>query len=115
MTDEMIWSDDITVIGLTRLSKGVSRKQALSFLNKSTIEFSNGHDSGLLTEAMMVEDGPAAAFLYNGTIIWRGHPANRNEMLMKEWAKGQSLPDFGPNGLDFMMAYHGLKCPEDKN
>lgn len=64
----------LNVIGLTRITKPADMTSVIEFITEHEIEFSIGKDPGRISEHFNATSVPAAAFVKDGVIIWRGNP-----------------------------------------
>lgn len=64
----------LNVIGLTRITKPADMTSVIQFIAENEIEFSIGKDPGRISEHFHATSVPAAAFVKDGVIIWRGNP-----------------------------------------
>ncbi len=64
----------LNVIGLTRITKPADMTSVIQFIAENEIEFSIGKDPGRISEHFQATSVPAAAFVKEGVIIWRGNP-----------------------------------------
>lgn len=64
----------VQVLGVTRVTRGLSDADATTFLTEHAVTFPNAKEDGSMADAFGVEGIPAAALVKDGTIVWRGHP-----------------------------------------
>lgn len=77
-TREMRESGEITVIGLTKITKSSTPEKVTEFLTENAIDMPIAKENGALSTAFNVSGIPAAAVVKDGKIVWRGHPARLN-------------------------------------
>ncbi|MBT3219697.1 MAG: hypothetical protein HN348_11445 [Proteobacteria bacterium] len=69
-------SDDIRVVGLTKLSRGITEEQFQAFIDEQGLTFPNGLEDGMKASNMFVVSSiPSGAILKDGVVIWRGNTA----------------------------------------
>jgi thiol-disulfide isomerase/thioredoxin len=73
------------VVGLTRLTRGVTEDTLHSFLTDNHITFPIAKEDGELSGEFNVRGIPAAAVVKAGKIVWRGHPARLSEEMIQRW------------------------------
>ncbi|MCB9682592.1 MAG: TlpA family protein disulfide reductase [Alphaproteobacteria bacterium] len=67
--------DGLQVVGITRMSRGVTEADVIGFAGASGVGFALGYDAdGDLSEAYGVQGIPSAAIVRDGVVVWRGHP-----------------------------------------
>ena len=67
-------SKGLQMVGLTKLTRGKSKEEAMSFLQEKNVTYPVAKD-GALSKHFNVSGIPATAVVKDGTIVWRGHPA----------------------------------------
>lgn len=78
----------VQVVGLTRLSKNTTEKAVMDFLKQQSISYPIAHEKGTAANHFAVSGIPAAAFVIDGKIVWRGHPGNLNDQMIEKLMKG---------------------------
>ena len=59
------------MVGLTKLTRGKSKEEAMSFLQEKNVTYPVAKESGDLSKHFNVSGIPAAAVVKDGTIVWR--------------------------------------------
>ena len=72
----------MNVIGLTKQSRGISDEEVTSFISENSLTYPMGKEDGSLSSAYAVSGIPAAAFVKDGTIVWRGHPGQLTDEMI---------------------------------
>jgi len=76
----------LTVVGFTKQSRGVTDEQVSSFISDNKVSYPMAKENG---EAMSKHYGikgiPAAAVVKDGKVVWRGHPARINDVMLDGW------------------------------
>ena len=67
------------MVGLTKLTRGKSKEEAMSFLQEKNVTYPVAKESGDLSKHFNVSGIPAAAVVKDGTIVWRGHPGSLDD------------------------------------
>jgi thiol-disulfide isomerase/thioredoxin len=75
----------LQVLGVTRITKTATEEMVQSFLDESGITYPMAKETGDLAGYFNVKGIPAAAFVENGKIVWRGHPIRLTNELMGIW------------------------------
>ena len=65
----------VNVVGLTKITKSSTDEGVRAFLAENAVGFPIGKEDGAMSLAFKVTGIPAAALVRDGTVIWRGHPA----------------------------------------
>ena len=73
------------MVGLTKLTRGKSKEEAMSFLQENNVTYPVAKESGDLSKHFNVSGIPAAAVVKDGTIVWRGHPARLTDDMLNGW------------------------------
>ena len=77
----------VQFVGLTKLSRGTQESELLSFLKENNVTYAIGKEKGDLSTYFAVTGVPAAVFIKNRKVIWRGHPALASAEKIAEWMK----------------------------
>jgi thiol-disulfide isomerase/thioredoxin len=76
----------LRVVGVTRMSKGVTEEQALKFVADAGADWPNAKDQGdTLHRYYNVTGIPAAAVVKDGKVVWRGSPTKLTDELLARW------------------------------
>jgi peroxiredoxin len=76
----------LRVVGVTRMSKGVTEEQALAFVKDLGVGYPNAQDSGeTLSRYYNVTGIPAAAVVKDGKVVWRGGPHKLTDAFVQQW------------------------------
>ena len=76
----------LRVVGVTRMSKGVTEEQALAFVNELGVGYPNAKDAGeTLSRYYNVTGIPAAAVVKDGKVVWRGGPHKLTDAFVQQW------------------------------
>ena len=78
-------SKGLQMVGLTKLTRGKSKEEAMSFLQEKNVTYPVAKESGDLSKHFNVSGIPAAAVVKDGTIVWRGHPARLTDDMLNGW------------------------------
>lgn len=88
-----VWGDDgLAVVGLTRMTRDVTPDQVLSLAGELGLRFPIGRATEALWQGFAVSGVPAAAVVRDGMIVWRGHPANLSDDLLRELVPAKAPP-----------------------
>lgn len=91
-TFEKYDSRGLQVVGFTKLTRGKTEDDVLSFISESGISFPIAQEYGELSNSFNVSGIPAAAVIQNGTVIWRGHPLRINDAMIEQWLEEYTFP-----------------------
>ena len=80
-------SKGVQFVGLTKLSRGTQESELLSFLKENNVNYAIGKENGDISSYYAVSGVPAAVFIKNKKVIWRGHPALVTAEKIEEWIK----------------------------
>ena len=75
----------LKVVGLTRLSKGVSEDKVTSYIAENDLQYPIAKDKGAIAEYFGVRGIPSAALVKDGKIVWSGHPAKITDQDLQGW------------------------------
>ena len=75
----------LQVVGLTKLTRGKSKEEAMAFLKEKNVSYPIAKEDGKLSSHFNVSGIPAAAVVKDGTIVWRGHPARLTDDMLNGW------------------------------
>ncbi len=84
-TFETYNSKGLQMVGLTKLTRGKSKDEAMSFLKEKNVTYPVAKENGSLSKHFNVSGIPAAAVVKDGTIVWRGHPARLSDEMINGW------------------------------
>ena len=74
------------MVGVTRMSKGVTEEQAQSFISDLGVTYPNAKDVGdTLSRYYNVTGIPAAAVVKDGKVVWRGGPHKLTDAFLQQW------------------------------
>lgn len=79
------YSGRLNVVGFTKMSRDVTESDVRGFLAENGITYPIGYENGDLTAAYVVVGIPAAAIVYNGQVVWRGHPGLISDDLLEQY------------------------------
>ncbi len=77
--------DDVGLVGFTRLSRGTTDEVMRTFLAEQALTFPVAVDGGGMFDGLALDGVPAMAVVRDGTLIWKGHPAQVSNELIAEW------------------------------
>ena len=86
-TFETYGPQGLQMVGLTKLTRGKSKEEAMSFLKDNNVTYAIAKETGEMSQHFNVSGIPAAAVVKDGTIVWRGHPARLTDDMLKDWLK----------------------------
>jgi thiol-disulfide isomerase/thioredoxin len=78
-------SQGLGVIGLTKLTRGKTVDEVKAFITETKVSYPMGKEAGDMSEFFGVSGVPAAAVVKSGKVVWRGHPAQVTEDMIKGW------------------------------
>lgn len=78
-------SKGLQLVGLTKLTRGKTKEEAMSFLQEKNVTYPIAKEDGSLSTHFNVSGIPAAAVVKDGTIVWRGHPARLTDEMLNGW------------------------------
>ena len=73
------------VIGLTKLTRGKTPEDVKAFMSETELGYPIGKESGAMSDFFGVSGVPAAAVVKDGAVVWRGHPAQLTDDMIKGW------------------------------
>lgn len=73
------------VVGLTKLTRGKTVDEVKAFIAENKVTYPMGKEAGDMSEFFGVSGVPAAAVVKAGKVVWRGHPAQVTEDMIKGW------------------------------
>lgn len=78
-------SQGLGVVGLTKLTRGKTVDEVKAFIAENKVTYPMGKEAGDMSEFFGVSGVPAAAVVKAGKVVWRGHPAQVTEDMIKGW------------------------------
>lgn len=84
-THDKYKAQGLNLIGLTKMTKGKSVDDVKAFIAENNVKYPIGHEDGSMSEFFGVSGVPAAAVVKGGKVVWRGHPAQITEDMLKGW------------------------------
>jgi thiol-disulfide isomerase/thioredoxin len=75
----------LQMIGLTKLSRSSTKEKVREFIYENEITYPMAKENGEMSKYFNVSGIPAAAFIKDGTIVWRGHPARITVDMLNSW------------------------------
>jgi thiol-disulfide isomerase/thioredoxin len=77
----------LQVIGLTKLTRGKTRQEVMDFVAENHIQYPIGWEGAepAHSEEFGVAGVPAVGVVKDGTVIWRGHPAQITDEMIEGW------------------------------
>lgn len=75
----------LNLVGLTKMTKGKTLEDVKAFIAEKGVKYPIGHEDGSMSEFFGVSGVPAAAVVKGGKVVWRGHPAQITEDMLKGW------------------------------
>ena len=75
----------LQMVGLTKMSRGVTEEKVTSFLSSKSVSYPVAKEDGTISKHFAVGGIPAAAVVKDGKIVWRGHPARLTDKQLEEW------------------------------
>jgi thiol-disulfide isomerase/thioredoxin len=82
---ETFAAQGLQVVGLTKLSRGVTEEKFRGFIEQQKLTYPIGKEDGELSRQFNVSGVPAAAVIKGGKVIWRGHPGYLRPEMVREW------------------------------
>lgn len=82
-------SEGLSVVGLTKLTRGVTEAQLEAFIAENRLTYPIAKEEGeVMSEICGVQGIPAAAIVRDGKIVWRGHPARLTDEILRKLIAG---------------------------
>jgi thiol-disulfide isomerase/thioredoxin len=75
----------LQVVGLTKVSRSATDEGVSQFITEQKLTYPVAKENGAASTHFGVSGIPAAAVVKDGHIVWRGHPANLSEDMLKGW------------------------------
>jgi thiol-disulfide isomerase/thioredoxin len=75
----------LQVLGVTRITRSATEESVQAFVTESGVSYPIAKETGDLAGYFNVKGIPAAAFVQNGKIVWRGHPVRLTDELLDIW------------------------------
>ena len=72
---ERLRTQGLQVVGLTKRSKSSTEEQVMQLVRDNGVTYPIGKEDSSLSTRFAVRGIPAAAFVRDGKVMWRGHPA----------------------------------------
>ncbi|MCB9664690.1 MAG: TlpA family protein disulfide reductase [Alphaproteobacteria bacterium] len=77
--------DGLQVIGLTKLTRDKTPEDVKAFIAENKVGYPIAKEAGDMSDFFGVSGVPAAATVKDGKVVWRGHPAQITDEMIKEW------------------------------
>lgn len=77
--------DGLGVIGLTKLTRNKTPEDVTSFMSENKVGYPMAKEAGDMSAFFGVNGVPAAAAVKDGKVVWRGHPAQLTDDMIKAW------------------------------
>ena len=75
----------LNVVGLTKLTRDKTKAEVEAFIQENKVSYPMGKEAGDMSEFFGVSGVPAAAVVKGGKVVWRGHPAQITDDMLKGW------------------------------
>ena len=75
----------LQLVGLTKITKSSTEEIVESFITENKVSYPKAKENGQMSTYFGVRGIPAAAVVKDGKVVWRGHPANITEDMLKGW------------------------------
>lgn len=75
----------LQVIGLTKLTRSSTPEKVRAFISENGLAYPIAKEDGTASQYFQVSGIPAAAFVKDGKVVWRGHPARLTEAMLEKW------------------------------
>ena len=80
----------MSVVGVTKVNRSATDDKVRDFIGEKGLTFAVGKEAdGELSRHYAVTGVPAAAFVRDGEVVWRGHPARLNDELLERLLSGR--------------------------
>ncbi len=79
----------LQVIGMTSLNGGMREDDAESFIQRNDLGFSSAIYDGKVFDDLGFDGVPAAVALYEGNVVWKGHPDRISKAFLEGLARGR--------------------------
>jgi thiol-disulfide isomerase/thioredoxin len=76
-------AEGLHVVALTKLTRGATDEKVQAMIQEGGLDFPIAKETGALSEYFNISGIPAAAVVKDGRVIWRGHPANLSDAVLK--------------------------------
>ncbi len=76
------------VIGLTKMTRGKTKDDVMSFIDEQSLSYPVGKEDGSMSDFFGVQGVPAAAVVKDGKVVWRDHPARITDAMIEAWIGG---------------------------
>ncbi|UCF67112.1 MAG: redoxin domain-containing protein [Acidobacteriota bacterium] len=84
-TYQRLREQGLQVVGLTKLTRGVSEEKVRSFIETNKLSYPIAKENGQMSQALNVSGIPAAAVIKDGKVVWRGHPSRLTDEMLAGW------------------------------
>ncbi len=85
-TYEKYKGQGLSVVGLTKQTRGVTDDQVKQFIADNKISYPIAKEQGdAMSQYYGVRGIPAAAVIKDGKVVWRGHPARLTDEMIQSW------------------------------
>jgi thiol-disulfide isomerase/thioredoxin len=75
----------LKMVGLTRMSKKVPRKEVISFLSEKGVSYPIAKTDSTLGRYLSVTGYPSSVLVKDGKVMWKGNPARFPTHKLTEW------------------------------
>jgi len=77
--------DGLQVVGLTKVNRSSTNERVQEFIDTEKLSYPVAKEDGSTSAYFSVRGVPAAAVVKGGEVVWRGHPAQLTEAMLKGW------------------------------
>jgi thiol-disulfide isomerase/thioredoxin len=77
--------EGLQVVGVTRITKSSTEETVQTFIEDNKMTYPVAKEDGTVGSHFSVRGIPAAAFMKDGKVVWRGHPGALDEAKIKSW------------------------------
>lgn len=77
--------DGLNLIGLTKLTRNKTPEDVKTFMTENKVKYPMAKEGGDMSALFGVNGVPAAAAVKDGKVVWRGHPAQLTDDMIKAW------------------------------